>query len=342
MLNEIGSEFWQKYDRSNKHDGSEVVVLSGRTALDFIIRDLKESGDFRSIMLPSYCCDSMIEPFVRNSIEVSFYPVSYQGITFPENDKDAILLLDYFGYVDDQITRIAKLAKDNGQIVIYDGTHYLGERAIFADYIFCSYRKWLFCNYASVIKVGGQWNILCPTHTNKAYIELREKAAELKQNYIYKGVGEKNTYLNMFSDAEELLEQDYMDYFGEKVECNKTYIADVRRKNAKKLVEGLREIKEITLWREFVSDIDTPLFVPILVEKRIRNELRKYMIENQIYCPIHWPMTNLHSTANDLFDMELSLVCDQRYSFDEIDREIEVIKNFFKGRKINGNESIYN
>ena len=333
MLNEIGSEFWQRYTKSNKKDGNEIIVLSGRTALDLIIRDLKASGSFKSIMLPSYCCNSMIEPFVRNDIEVSFYRVSHQRIDFPENDKDAVLLLDYFGYVDDQITKIANRAKENGQFVIYDATHYLGEREIAADYNFRSYRKWFFCNYASAIKKNGFWKIALPTHTNSTYIKYRNKAAELKEEFIVKGAGEKETFLNMFSNAEELLERDYLYYLGEKTECNVNYIAEARRANARRLIKGIRGINEITLWRERIADIDTPLFVPILVEDNIRNKLRKYLVENQIYCPVHWPLTELHSNLNEVFDSELSLICDQRYSFDEIDREIEVIRNFFKERK---------
>ena len=184
-----------------------------------------------------------------------------------------------------------------------------------------------------MIKANGSWKIPFPTQTNSAYIEQRIKAAELKRDYINSGVGEKNAFLKMFSNAEELLEQDYLNYFGEKVLCNVTEIADVRRANARRLIEGLRGIREITLWREQIEDIDTPLFVPILVADSIRNELRKYLIEHQIFCPIHWPITELHSNVNELFDNELSLICDQRYSFDEIDRELEVISNFFKGRK---------
>lgn len=333
MLSEIGSEFWQKYDKSNKNDENEIIVLSGRTALDFIIRDLKTSGSFRSIMLPSYCCDSMIEPFVRNGIEVSFYQVSHKGIDYPENNKDAVLLLDYFGYVNDQIPMIANQAKENGQSVVYDATHYLGKREIVADYSFSSYRKWFFCNYASVVKTDGCWKIPSPAQTNSVYIKHRNKAAEIKEHFIESCGGEKNTFLNMFSDAETLLEQDYLNYYGEKVVCDFNYIADVRRANARRLIEGLQEMKEITLWTEKIKEVDTPLFVPILVKEDIRNELRKYLIKHKIYCPIHWPMTELNSNMNGIVDNELSLVCDQRYTFDEIDREIEVVRNFFKGRK---------
>lgn len=334
MYNEIGSEFWQEYNISNKRNLNEKVVLSGRTALDFIIRDLKVSGEFRSIMLPSYCCDSMIEPFIRNDIEVSFYRVSHTGVDFNKNNKkDAVLLLDYFGFVDDQIKEIANYAKDNGQIVIYDATHYLGKRDINADYYFCSYRKWFYCNYASVMKVNGSWKVPFPTQTNSDYIKNRNIGAELKTNYISNGIGEKNVFLKMFSSAEMILEQDYCNYSGEKVECDISNIAEVRRENARRLITGLQGISEITFWRDRVFNIDTPLFVPILLKNNVRNNLRKYLIDHQIYCPIHWPISELHRNINEIYENELSLICDQRYSFDDIDREIEVVKSFFEGRK---------
>lgn len=342
MYNEIGSEFWQKYDKSNDVDENEVILLSGRTALDFIIRDLKASGVFNSIMLPLYCCDSMIEPFIRNDIDVSFYPVSHKKIDFYENNKDAILLLDYFGYVNDEVTKIANRAKDNGQIVIYDATHYLGKRKIAADYSFRSLKKWFFCNYASAKKENGSWLIPYPNQTNIIYVENRNTAAKLKTKYISQGIGEKSVFLNMFSSAEMILQKDYSNYYGEKVVCDISNIAEIRRANARRLIDGLCEIKEITFWRNQIEDIDTPLFVPILVQENIRDELRRYLMEHQIYCPIHWPISRLHSQINGLFKSELSLICDQRYSFEDIDREIEVVKNFFNGGKIHGNESIYN
>lgn len=332
MIGEIGSEFWKKYDISDEKCDNEIIVLSGRTALDFIIRDLKISKSFNSIMLPSYCCDSMIDPFIRNNIKVSFYCVRQDGIEYPINDADAVLLLDYFGYVDNQITDISHQAKFNGQTVIYDGTHYLGKREIDADYSFCSYRKWFFCNYATVTKQNGQWNVPYPVLTNEKYVTFRNKAAELKRQYIDKGNCEKKLFLDMFSDAEELLEKDYLNYYGEKVVCDEVYIAEKRRINARRLVDGICKIKEIKIWREQIRDNDIPLFVPILVAENQRDELRKYLIDHEIYCPVHWPLSNLHGNINEIFNNELSLVCDQRYSLEEIDKEIEVVKNFFEGR----------
>ena len=71
-----------------------------------------------------------------------------------------------------------------------------------------------------------------------------------------------------------------------------------------------------------------PLFVPIFVEPVKRDRIRKRMFENNIFCPIHWKniandINNLPS--NILYDMELSLICDQRYDLKDMERIIEIL-----------------
>lgn len=72
-----------------------------------------------------------------------------------------------------------------------------------------------------------------------------------------------------------------------------------------------------------------PLFVPVLFEsKDQRDYVRRKLIDNQIYCPVHWPIpAQIPSEykVNDIVDRELSLICDQRYGLPQIKREIETI-----------------
>ena len=99
-MREIGSEFWEKSPPvcSDKVD-NEAYLLSGRTALKFIIDDIHRNRNLRKVLLPSYCCESMIEPFNRSGVEVEFYQVSPDHVDYPfENDVDAVLLIDFFGY----------------------------------------------------------------------------------------------------------------------------------------------------------------------------------------------------------------------------------------------------
>ena len=78
-----------------------------------------------------------------------------------------------------------------------------------------------------------------------------------------------------------------------------------------------------------MKENDCPLFVPILVENR--NELRKYLISKNIYCPVHWPISSLHKLSDEeryIYDHEISLVCDQRYNLEDMDYICECIKEF--------------
>ena len=64
-----------------------------------------------------------------------------------------------------------------------------------------------------------------------------------------------------------------------------------------------------------IKDGDCPIFVPILINER--DSVRKSLIENSIYLPIHWP--SFEGVSNDIVNKELSLVCDQRYKEDVIE-----------------------
>ena len=83
-----------------------------------------------------------------------------------------------------------------------------------------------------------------------------------------------------------------------------------------------------------LTEDDCPMFVPILVPEGKRNELRRYLIQRDIYCPVHWPVSPYHKLQKgpetDLYDNELSLVCDQRYTERDMLRMVEAIHEFWK------------
>lgn len=331
-MEEIGSEFWRKY-AVEKADPLEnrTYLLSGRTALDFIIRDIKAERRINSVMLPSYCCETMIEPLERNGVSVQFYIVNEEGIDYHNNDCDAVLLLDFFGYIESENEMIAKTERNNGKVLIYDSTHKLNGPNIDADYSFCSYRKWMYCNFAEVRKLSGEFCISKPMHLNVAYQEIRDKAVGLKAAYMTDGKGDKQEFLSLFAFAENILDKDYVDYAGEPVDVDMESIIKTRRRNAQYLIDGLRNVDGLKLWKPTIGQNDTPLFVPILVKDGLRNALKEYLTNHSIYCPTHWPLSSRHGYYKELYDEELSLICDQRYSINDMDTEIEVIKGFFDG-----------
>lgn len=330
---EIGGEFWTK---EYKELGDSAIcspnkrfLLSGRTALDFIIKDIKIGRNLKTALMPEYCCDSMIRPFLDNDVKVWFYPFQDKldkNIILSLQNTEAVLLIDHFGYKISQNAIIANAAQSLGKIVIYDATHNIKGPDYPVDYTFCSYRKWLYCNTAIAYK-ADVFNLPQPKKKHERYIQKRKKASELKSKYMNGEQIQKTSFLECFSEAEELLENDYTGYSGDFIDFDVKSIVESRRKNAKYLIEQLRDLNDVRLWNSNIGEKDIPLCVPIL--SNYRDELKKYLIKNNIYCPIHWPVTKWHKSNTVFFLKELSLICDQRYSECDMQREADIIKIFF-------------
>lgn len=348
MPNEIGSEFWEAdlCEYGNPIiESTHQYFLAGRTALDFIIKDIKSVLHLAAVLMPSYCCHSMIQPFVDNNVDVEFYDVSFENGRYishidPQTRCSAVFVMQYFGYCDESWGSVIKRLRDNGKIVIEDATHSWFSKSKYSrssDYVFASFRKWtgLPCG-AVAIRQNDIFSSPGPTDTNYKYIEMRRQAAKLKRMYIEEGVGEKKVFLSMFDEAEKLLDGDYQDY-GLPVEyqgiilsLDSELIRRRRQANAEHLLEGLRNCNGVECVH--MTKRDAPLFVPIVVLDEKRNELRQHLINNEVYCPIHWPISALHRT-NKLWHYEnsLSIVCDQRYAFSDMNRVITLINEFFGG-----------
>jgi dTDP-4-amino-4,6-dideoxygalactose transaminase len=142
------------------------------------------------------------------------------------------------------------------------------------------------------------------------------------------------SYLQLYNKAEELLDNIGISPAASRDVClasklDSNYIIDRRKINAKIIMNAF---PELLIFPE-VKESDCPMFVPILLPAEKRNGLRQYLIKNDIYCPIHWPVSNYHrldERTRILYDSELSLVCDQRYSEKDMYHMIDIIDRFFR------------
>ncbi len=350
LTREIGSEFWNMELTEISGLNTEFphqFLLTGRTALDFIINDIKSGADFTTVYLPSYCCHTMIQPFIENGIAVLFYEVSFSENQFHYNIDfnaafDAVLIMQYFGYHNIFKEQLIERFRRNKKLIIEDATHSWFSSVPYnplSDYVFTSFRKWtgLACG-ALVLKQNSEpFHYTVELSINKTYIELRRKAAELKQQFIEEGLGKKEVFLNYFNMAEEMLDRDYRNYG-----LPLTYIDCIRRldldkirtsriKNAAYLTERLKKFSDIETIE--LTDRDVPLFVPVFIRNGTRDELRRFLIQKDIYSPVHWPLSNQHGINNiQLYNSGMSLVCDQRYTERDMERIIQSISEFYGGR----------
>lgn len=330
MRKEIGSEFWSvPTGQQNNGFFPEQTrwFLSGRSALTCILEDIRKRTPAKTAALPAWCCDSMIKPFAQAGFDLRFYPVYWeQGQLVqeaPGEGCDVALVMDYFGYA-------GSSAAPKDAIVIRDLTHNLfsAPRGDVA-YSFGSLRKW-----AGFYTGGFGWGFEMPDlPENETYIVKRGDAMDQKTRYIL-GETDSKAYLSVFGDAEELLESCPPARAAQR-DIDLAQRLDVeairarRRENAALLLEAFSDMAIFPR----LEEADCPLFVPIFVPDGKRDALRKHLIRNEIYCPVHWPLTPYHKIdrrSAAIYENELSLVCDQRYGANHMERIIETVKNFWK------------
>lgn len=336
MKKEIGSEFWNipLIENENSFFNDDIKwVISGRAALDLIIKDIKKYKNIKTASLPSWCCESMIQPFINNNIEVAFYPVIFKDnklyYDIDNLRSDVLLKIDYFGY------ETTNVLYDG--LVINDVTHSLfTSNEHKGDYVFGSLRKWTGIKTGGFVYKNDKKLIDINLKNSETYYELRKEAMEQKSNYIEDIINNKD-YLKIYGQAEEMLDRMY-DYDANINDINDAkhldigLIKNIRQENAKVI---LKHFKDYAMFKSINND-SCPLFVPIIVPNEKRDELRKYLISNNIYCPVHWPISELHKLTDEeryIYDNELSLICDQRYNREDMEYMCKHIEEFFKENK---------
>lgn len=331
-MKEIGSEYEYGSFKVGKNEYIDLVdcpkryVLSGRTGLYLVANEIKRKK-IDSIALPSYCCFSMIKPFLDLNFKIEFYDKYFLPST------KAILIMDYFGFLSNDTITFAKKCSKNNKIIIVDATQTAFSRSIiynYANYIIVSYRKWFDC-LCSVVYSNSGFKSKEPSKKFDDFEKNWRKASKLKKQYLNNSSISKDTFLDLYALANTQLKENYKNYKASIEEIEKlkkidtNYIRNRRRKNAEILIKGLKKYK--ILMFDKLGENDCPLFVPILLEKSKKDKIRDELIKNNVYCPCHWPIeSKMFQKKTKYHDEELSLICDQRYNEKDMNRILKIIE----------------
>lgn len=339
LLNDSQTNYlpWENYDKD------EIYTFSGRMAIELAIADILKHRNVKLAYLPSYCCKSMIAPFLRENIELEFYHVSYDsdvGLTVDidlEKDCDIFLAMSYFGIASAMMDKYISQFTQRDIFVIEDVTHRLLSSPYSSrdsDYIIASIRKWI------AIPSGG--------YIRKNYGSLSVRASELKEALYknkLKAMFEKSAYLK---DSSSVKKSEFMKKFIEfentlvslKKPCKidevsydliqKTdfkEIKEIRINNAKYLYQGIANLQKIKpLIKTMNPRNDCPLFLPIVTSIEERDDLQDHLINERIYSPVHWPKNPFIEAGIEQF--QISLICDQRYNTADMQRILDVISDW--------------
>lgn len=333
MFSEIGSEFWIEQEPERlltERDG--IYALSGRTAIDLILQDILKKRPVASVYMPAWCCDSMLAPFQSRGVEVMLYDIRLDGglqyLIDEKRTPDIFYVNNYFGYENTVSKEIIAHFREKGSIILYDRTHsmLMGWDDVQADYSFASIRKWMGVTTGAVLEGIGQIELKDYPHTAIKEVAMKEKFRYLKGDRSIV----KQNFLIASGEFGHRLTEDYRNYEMDALSYTLYKQTDFeqmkfqRRTNAGFLHEGL----DMTFLSSLTPNA-TPLFVPVFFNStEERDSIRKKLIDNNIYCPIHWPKNNLVTPAmevNRIFDTELSLICDQRYGLEEMKELVRIL-----------------
>lgn len=333
----IGGEFELKaVPAIEPYNKGLYCYASGRTALYQILKSIKLTT-FK-VWLPDWLCESMIDAVKKAGIDYGFYTLgsnlrmdvkSFVEKNRPVSEQDVILLVNYFGLVDVNLT-IAELRDLKVESVIIEDD----VQALFSflnndhtsDYCFTSLRKSIAAPDGGLVRTKYEMPLVNKTNSFTAF--------KLKGALI-KGSADENTnddeYLSCFERGEELIEENYDGVMSDEAArifagTDLETVALIRRENAEYLIDELFKLGISPLLP--LKEGYVPLFVPILIDNR--DEVRRTLRKKGIFCPVHWPLREdmqQLATGKMMAEKELSLVIDQRYGLEDMQSIVETIKD---------------
>ncbi|WLR50652.1 hypothetical protein LC040_15500 [Bacillus tianshenii] len=350
-VKEIGSEFWidsvgeapiDGFPKWLTTFGNPVLTSSGRGAITLILQQIVPTS--KSVLLPAYICESVILPFIEQGYTCYFYELnddlSPNIDSLVQDEQIGVFVhMGYYGFpTNANVTDVLNYFKKRSTIIIEDVTHTLFssfERFEQNDFYVGSIRKW-FGIPSGGFAASPKREMKAPHTTNEMFSKLRWEALCVKGQFIESNDERmKESFLQRFSEAEALLDDDLAPYCMEQRSMDVLNLVDApdlverRRANYHTLLEGLVNVAGIEPFLSEFSEEYCPMFFPVRINKS-RTEIRNELISEKIYCPVHWPIPKQIKVEHlkqslYIYNTILSIPCDQRYGKKEMERILSVL-----------------
>ena len=328
------------------------TVVSGRTALRLIAQRLDGP-----VLLPSYLCASMVQPFLEEGIPVSFYRVD-AGLQVDVDDllqrarRDrpaAILAVAYFGFpldptvkdVLDELRPQCRIIEDcvQGSLLEFPSP-VVGSTG---DFVLTSFRKYLPLPDGGLV-LGPAADELAQLEPSRSrYVQWRTIGKALCREYM-DGAPEEVVpgYRALLRAAEDLLDAESplegMSEFsaGLLETLDLPAAAARRRENYSYLASVFADSELVKQLTPALPPDVSPLFFAVRVDARYRDEVRDALRLQRVFLPVHWPVPDEvdraeFPEAGELSESILGLHVDQRYARPDMeiqaDRFVTTLRN---------------
>jgi hypothetical protein len=347
---EIGSNFELVEDRyltSNMsrrlpwEGASEITyVESGRQALAVVEAELRSQGHTH-LHVPSYLCDSMIYPFQSHGWTIAQLQVDNDLAVSPtvllaQVTAGVLLHAPYFGRQDSPAIQDALDAlRQRGVVLVVDETHRVfSDPSPVADIRVASLRKSLPLydgGYVSGLS-GPPHPALQRSPSDSEVAALRRTAMRSKSDALASG-DDNQAYRALFAEAEHATEIRTQPAHMSEESLLLLHRLDID------LIRRTREINSILLSETLCQSNRFRIINPptedllpshLVLETDDVSGLQQYLAGQRVYCPIHWPPSELLLRTGNWPSRYISLPIDHRYSEPAMLRMAGCIKTFFE------------
>ena len=315
-----------------KDEPDVYKYASGRAAIYQILKYLKSERGVGRVLLPDYLCSSVLMPVKKLELDFEFYPID-EALELEKESFEAlykagtaILVINYYGLKDltEQVSFIRELDKD--AIIIEDDVqaYYEFKKPLGdVDFKFTSLRKTFAVPDGGLVKTKHK---LPKVETPNTFGQYKAAAALLKS--MREGYFNDQIYLEMFEKGESIIDNEVESGMSKVAEqlygsLDEEHIKIRRLNNAHYLIKRLEKIGIKPLLPLLKGHV--PLFIPIILNNR--DEVRKTMFQQGVFCPVHWPLEGMDlKRGKKMAKTELSLIIDQRYGQKEMDIIIGILQ----------------
>lgn len=322
------------FQKFNRH-----YLVNARAGLSLVLKALKE---YDEIYIPNFLCEDVYQTILKSNKKINTYILDsifeYSiGLEEIRNRKFIVYVSNYYGLSNENklFEVINKLRSNNTVYVIYDITHNLysciPNKEV--DTYISSLRKWLAMPDGAFLATNLKVKTIDKVMSEQN-IDNFIKASYLKGLYINcsKINFDSNYYRNIFEKCEkaicEIFEPYVMSLESKTIFENYNHCKMKQRlKNYNFLVKNIKNDHLDLIFNKKQRNI-VPFVCPI--KSRRRDELRKYLMQNEVYCAIHWMQDYLKDsqTYNNLGEEIISIPIDQRYKIKDMKHLVKILNNF--------------
>lgn len=294
--------------RGEYHDA--LALNCARNCVRYLIR----AYGIKRMYVPYYQCPLVFDAIEKENCSICFYEIDQNFLPKREFERDAcILYINYFGICDKQTDRLAALYPD--LIVDNSQAFYSKPRGMA-----CFYSPRKFFGVADGAYLYTQKHLSEPLkqdHDTCDRFSHLLKRIEGGSNFGYPDFKRndgclENADIELMSNLTRyiLAGQDY------------AAVSKKRRKNFKYLHEKLSKFNNLNV--ELGDQV--PMFYPFLFKI---DGLREELMKNSVYVSTLWNGFDYpENSTEEYFKYYLfPLIIDQRYGFEEMDRQADIIKN---------------